>query len=395
MCLSDITYISNRLKTVVFILLLAPASVCAESLSDEQEATVPELLPVSDERVDGDVEPAGAETGSQGDEEKKSAEEKEDESSEEYNIYKKHNPDDPCDRGLDTYDYEKSWYDETQIYVNSRFCEPALWFDNFFGSDRVFAEGPAGTYIRWRNDFTYDEEEYFDFSTDLAFSVELPGLENRLRLTFESGEDEDLRDIDPESQETTSALGLQLNVTENVRSKFNINISLSPSIRLRYRYTYPVFESVTLRFTQEVQRKEAVHSARTRFDIEKLFKNQLFFRSSSEGEVSEEFDGVDWLQAFILYQRLDKKTSLSYESSASGITEPNTLATNYRLAVRFRKNFHRKWLFYEIAPEMTWPVTYDEEREEVVKDRRSKWLIFFRFEVHFGNAYKKRYEDHI
>jgi len=317
-----------------------------------------------------------------------------DEEYEEYNIYKKHNPEDPCDRGLDTYDYETSWYDDTQVYVNSQFCEPALWFDNFFGSDRVFLEGPAGTYIRWRNDFSYDEEEYFNFSTDISFSVELPGLQNRLRLTFESDEDEQLRDIAPGSnQDTTNTLGLQLDLNENTRSKFNVNVSLSPRIRFRYRYTYPVYEAVTLRLTQELQREESVHSARTLIDIEKLFKNQLFFRSSSEGKLSEEFDGVDWLQAFVLYQRLNKKTSLSYEASASGITEPSTLATNYRAAVRFRKNFHRKWLFYEISPEMTWPVTLDEDRQEI-EGRRSKWLIFFRFEVHFGNAYKKRYQDY-
>ena len=58
------------------------------------------------------------------------------------------------------------------------------------------------------------------------------------------------------------------------------------------------------------------------------------------------------------------------------------------------KNFHRKWLFYEIAPELTWPVTLDEERLEITENRRSKWLIFFRLEVHFGNASKKRYEDY-
>ncbi|MCW8942128.1 MAG: hypothetical protein OQK93_03015 [Gammaproteobacteria bacterium] len=313
---------------------------------------------------------------------------------EEYEIYRIVNPEDPCDRGLDTYTYEKSWYDETQIYVNTTFCEPALWFDNFFGSDRVFNEGAAGTYIRWRNDFTYDEEEYFDFKSNLSFSVELPGLESRLRLTFESGEDETLRDISPGQESTTSTLGLQLDVKQNERSKFNISISLSPRIRLRYRYTYPVVESITLRLTQEVQREKAVNSARTLVDFEKLFKNQLFFRSSSEGKLSEEFEGVDWLQAFVLYQRINKKTSLSYETSANGITEPLTLATNYRVAVRFRKNFHRKWLFYEIAPELTWPVTLDEERLEIAEDRRSKWLIFFRLEVHFGNASKKRYEDY-
>ena len=204
-----------------------------------------------------------------------------------------------------------------------------------------------------------------------------------------------LRDVAPGSnQESTNTLGLQLDLAENTRSKFNINVSLNPRIRLRYRYTYPVYETVTLRLTQELQRERAVHSARTLIDIEKLFKNRLFFRSSSEAKLSEEFDGVDWLQAFVLYQRINKKTSLSYETSANGITDPLTLATNYRIAVRFRKNFHRRWLFYEVSPELTWPVTLDEDRQLIVKDRRSKWLIFFRFEVHFGNAHKKRYEDY-
>jgi len=311
-----------------------------------------------------------------------------------YIIHRKNNPADPCDRGLDTYDYETSWYDETQVYVNSRFCEPALWFDNFFASDRVFREGAAGTYIRWRNEFSYDEEEAAKFNVDLSFSVELPGLQNRLRLTFEN-DDEALRDVTPGAkQNTTNSLGLQLDVAKNTRSKFNISVSFSPRIRLRYRYTYPVFSTVTLRLTQEVQREKAVNSSRTLFDFEKLFENQLFFRSSTEGKLSEEYDGVSWLQAFVLYHRVDKKASLSYEASANGVTQPRSLTLNYRLGARFRKNFHRRWLFYEIAPEMSWPLTLDARGQQIVKDRRSKWLVFFRLEVHFGNAYKKRYQDY-
>jgi len=383
-CFNDTNYYINKLKAFAFLSSFAlSATVNAQTESEQIEpvTTEPEQVKTSDTQPESGEEAPDLETTIE-------------EVLEEYEIYRIVNPEDPCDRGLDTYTYEKSWYDETQIYVNTTFCEPALWFDNFFGSDRVFNEGAAGTYIRWRNDFTYDEEEYFDFKSNLSFSVELPGLESRLRLTFESGEDETLRDISPGQESTTSTLGLQLDVKQNERSKFNISISLSPRIRLRYRYTYPVVESITLRLTQEVQREKAVNSARTLVDFEKLFKNQLFFRSSSEGKLSEEFEGVDWLQAFVLYQRINKKTSLSYETSANGITEPLTLATNYRVAVRFRKNFHRKWLFYEIAPELTWPVTLDEERLEIAEDRRSKWLIFFRLEVHFGNAAKKRYEDY-
>ena len=381
----DTNYYSNRLKAVLCIWLFAVTTMVTAQTSEQSEPILNAPEPVDTDDIESVTDEAL---------EREAAEEWSGDVVEENEIYRVVVPEDPCNRGYDTYTYEKSWYDETQVYVNSAFCEPALWFDNFFGSDRVFNEGAAGTYIRWRNDFTYDEEEYFEFKSNLSFSVELPGLENRLRLTFESGEDEALRDVSPEQESTTNTLGLQLDVKQNERSKFNVSINLSPRIRLRYRYTYPVYESITLRLTQELQREEATNSARTLIDIEKLFKNQLFFRSSSEGKLSEEFDGVDWLQAFVLYQRVNKKTSLSYEISANGITEPLTLATNYRAAVRFRKNFHRKWLFYEIAPELTWPVTLDEERQEISEDRRSKWLIFFRLEVHFGNASKKRYEDY-
>jgi len=303
----------------------------------------------------------------------------------EYEISREEHPENPCDRGFDKHFYEKRWYDETQAYINSRFCEPALWFDNFFASDRIFEEGVAGTYIRWRNDFIYDEEEHFEFETRLTASVSLPGMEKKLRLTFEGEEDEDLRDIIPgDTEETENTLGVQLDFLENARTKF----------RFRYRYTLPLTETITLRLTQEVQKEESFASARTRFDFEKLFEEQFLFRSSTQGEFSEEFDGVDWLQAFILYQRLDRRTSLSYETSAKGITEPVSKVIDYRLAFRFRKNFHRRWLFYEISPEMTWPITFDKDRLFVEQERRSKWRLFFRLEVHFGNVQKKKYTDY-
>lgn len=374
MCFKDINAGAKQMRAVVFILLSCLTHNAAIAETDEQKA--------SDAPVQEATESSAAVT-------------KKPEQAEDYTIHRRINPNDPCDRDLDTYDYETSWYDETQVYVNSRFCEPALWFDNFFASDRVFREGAAGTYIRWRNEFSYDKEDFFKFNSDVSFSVELPGLQSRLRLTFESDEDETLRDVTPgDKQNTTNSLGLQLDISKSTRSKFNISVSFSPRIRLRYRYTYPVFESVILRLTQEVQREKAVNSSRTLIDFEKLFKNQLFFRSSSEGKLSEEYAGVNWLQAFVLFQRVSKKASLSYEVSANGITQPRSLALSYRLGVRFRKNFHRPWLFYEIAPEMSWPVTLDVDQQEVVRGRRSIWLIFFRLEVHFGNAYKKRYQDY-
>jgi hypothetical protein len=312
-----------------------------------------------------------------------------------YQITRKERPDNPCERGSDVHNYKTNWYDHSQIYINTKFCEPALWFDNFFATDRLFNEGVAGTYVRWRNDFSIDEEDDFEYKLRLTVSAVLPGLEDRFRLTFEGEEDEDLRDLAPgNGDETANSLGLQVDLTENDRSKFSVSVNLSPRVRFRYRYTYPVLDETILRLTQEVQWKNGTNSARSRFDVEQPISDDFLFRSSTELKVSEEYDGVDWLQAFVMYQWVNKQTSLAYELSAEGITEPISITTDYRVGIRFRKNFHREWLFYEIVPDYTWPVTFDKDRLAIEEDRRSKWRLLFRLELHFGNAYKRRYEDY-
>ncbi len=313
----------------------------------------------------------------------------------EYSIYKKHNADSPCDRSLDTYNYEKKWYDETQIFMNSKLCQPALWFDDFFSNDRVFDDGVAGTYIRWRNEFIYDEEENFKFKMGISASLVLPGFQDRLRLTFANENNDDLRDIAPgNGEDTRNSFGLQLDLFKNVNTKFNVSINLRPRIRFRYRVEYPIDEHMRLRLTQEVQRENSVASAKTIFDIEHSFLEWLIFRSSTEIKISEDFDGYDWRQAFALFQRVNKKASLFYETSINGISKPRFMDTNYRIAVRYKQNFHRRWLFYEVVPEITWPITFDDDRVFIEKERRSKWQLLFRLEIHFGNSYKKSYRDY-
>ena len=303
---------------------------------------------------------------------------------------------DPCDRTGDKYEYEESWYDSTHAVMNTVFCEPALWFDSFYGSDRVIAE-IGGTYVRWRNDFIQTEGQGFKFRTNLNFSVELPRISQRLKLTFEGDQDQELQDVlpgTPEEQDTNT-LGLRLDVKDTDRSKFNISVSATPRIRARYRYTYPATETFLIRFTQEIQNEEGVNGARTRFDFEKAILPNKLFRATTEGFVSEEFSGVDWSQAFSLFHRLSQKGSVSYEVSAVGITQPETLVTNYRLGLRYRRNIHRDWLFFEFTPDVTWPVTLSDNRETVLVDRHSVFSILFRLEIHFANTSARKYSDYI
>ena len=305
-------------------------------------------------------------------------------------------PPDPCDRTRDSNGYDPSWYDSSHAVMNTVFCEPALWFDSFFGSDRVLEE-TGGTYVRWRNDFIQTEGQSSRFTTNLNFSVELPRISKRLQLTFEGDEDPDLQDVLPgaQTEDTGNTLGLRLDVKDTSRSKFNISVSAKPRIRARYRYTFPLSNESLIRFTQEVQNEKGVNGARTRLDFEKAFLPLRLFRATTEGFIAEDFKGVDWSQAFSLFQRLSKKSSVSYETGIVGITEPESLVTNYRVGIRYRQNIHRDWLFFEITPDVSWPVELSEDRETVVNDRHSVMSIIIRLEIHFANTSKRKYSDYI
>ena len=303
-------------------------------------------------------------------------------------------PEEACDRIKDLDEKESTWYDSAHAVMNTAFCEPAVWFDDFFASDRIFEE-VGGTYVRWRNDFIYQQEDGFDFQTNLNFSIELPRISSKIKLIFEGDEDQSLQDVLPggQTQSTNNTLGLRVDVKRTDRSKFNVSFSAKPRVRARYRYTYPARDDFIIRFTQELQNEKGVNGARSRLDLEKAFLPLKLLRSTTEFFAAEDFPGAEWAQAFSLFQRISRKKSVSYEASLVGITRPENLVTNYRLGFRYRQNIHRDWLFLEATPDITWPIDLSEDREEIIKERRSVYSLIVRLEVHFGNAKKRKYSD--
>ena len=83
------------------------------------------------------------------------------------------------------------------------------------------------------------------------------------------------------------------------------------------------------------------------------------------------------MTSLVLFHRINEKSALSYESSINGITKPYALTTDYRLGIRYRRNIYRKWLFYEIAPQVTWP------KLSSTDERHSVFAATFRLEVFF------------
>lgn len=273
------------------------------------------------------------------------------------------------------------WIDDVHTYLSVEFCKPAVWFDTFFADKRIYEEGRAGTHLRWTNDYVLTEGGNWVYTSDVHASFELPNAKNKAHIIYEGEEEESLRDIAPVQQEVPvkNELGLLYAITKSEQANFSIRVKLSPSILFRYRYTWPVSETFTARFTQELYRRDNLDGRASRLDFEKRLSKVFFLRQSNSVMHSEGFTGEQWDSGLVLYQYLTAKSALSYESSATMLSYPESYIKGSRLGVRYRRNFYRKWLFYEIVPSKNWsrPLTTDE--------REQYWEILFRLEVNFIN----------
>lgn len=290
----------------------------------------------------------------------------------------------------DESDRPVSWLDRSHSYISERLCEPAAWFDGFFGDARSFEETPIGTFIRIRNAAEWDEDGGWSHGLRVRASILLPRVSDRFRLLI--SRDEDLSgelhdDASLSDDRGRTRLGLRFIASERSRSQLDVDASvglgggsLNPEIRSRYRYVYGLTDRTLLRATQAVfwQREDGFGTT-SRLDWEWLQSRDGLLRWTGQGTASEESDGVDWRSSVVAFRQLDARSALRGEIGVFGYTRPSFEAEEYFVALRYRRQFFRRWLYYELQPQHAWPL------DEVTGKRRSDWRFTLTLEVQFEN----------
>ena len=290
----------------------------------------------------------------------------------------------------DELDRPESWLDRSHAYMSQRLCEPAAWFDGFFGDSRALEETPVGTFIRMRNALEWDQSQGWGYGLRVRANIELPRVSDRIRLLVSRDED-----ISGELRDDTSVadgddrtrLGLRFIASERQRSQLDLDGTvritrgaLNPRLRGRYRYVQGLTDTTLLRATQTVFWERADGFGTTsRLDYEWLPDRDHLIRWSGEGTFSEGSAGVDWRSSVTAFRQLDLRTALRGEVGAVGVTRPRWAAEEYFVAVRLRRQFARPWLFYEIQPERAWPLDLDSGR------RGADWRLSLTLEIQFEN----------
>ena len=254
--------------------------------------------------------------------------------------------------------------DNAYHYLNTKFCQPAVWFDSFFVDDRVTQDARAGTMVRWYHDYTVSEAGEYQYQTYLKAKVHLPFASEKLKLIFESDVEEDVLELFPEQEdELEASLGLRYDWYAREKSSFNLKVSAAPSIEMRYRYSYSFSPDTLLRFTQRVYQRKGVTGETSQIDIDYTLNPYFLLRWANIAKYDSELEGFELGSGITLYQSLSNKRALNYKASITGYDQPDEYLGNIHLSLTYRQNIYRSWLFYELTPAYDWNKDYSLKRE--------------------------------
>lgn len=277
-----------------------------------------------------------------------------------------------------------SWLDKSHAYASRSTDTLANWIDNFFGVPRADLEA-ASTSLRLLIENEWEEGEGNDDNVRLRGKVHLPRINKRLSLIFTDDEDGDSEQVDPGISAVTgkkenTKVGLQYNLQDKKRSRLDFSLGIRSSLRgkanIRYRYEVPWSERLTNRFTETLYFIDGEgFGVRSRYELDRVIDKNRLLRWANNAKFSEDTDGVNWSTRLLLGERLNNKTAVSYFVWTGGKTRPDYLTTSYGFGLRYRREFLRPWLFYELEPAYAW------KREEVEDSREGVALFTARIEI--------------
>ena len=278
---------------------------------------------------------------------------------------------------------KQTWLDDTHEYVSTSADDFANWIDHFFGSPRDDIE-TANSTLRLTLENDWEESEGSDSNVRLRGKVHLPRLNERLSLLFTDEDGETTKEEEALNELTnrpeSTRVSLQYTAKEKQRYRIDYRLGLRSSLKarasVRYRYQLPVNEKTTHRLTETLYFIDGEgFGSRTRYELDYLLKEEKLLRWSNSARFAEDTDGVEWTTQLTLGKRRGEKSAISGYTWLRGETRPEDLTTSYGVGLRYRRNFHRPWLFYELEPAYAW------KRDEIAADREGVFLFSVRLEI--------------
>ena len=285
--------------------------------------------------------------------------------------------------------------DETHAMLERNILEQTVHFDNFFGSPAAVNLRPPGYELRWRNNLRIDHGSDLTYGTGLRASFTLSKISERLRLVIaREGETDATRQslpqdpgnpgfdrTTPTTHFTNTELRYQLiqNPAMNLflGAGVRVRLPLEAFVRTRFQYTRHLGNVSLMRFGETFfLNNKSYLGETTEFSLERLYKPGTIIRWTTAGTASQEIEGLEWGSELAYIRELSPRSAVTVTAGVYSNTTNSIMNSNCQLRALYRQNFLRKWLYYEVEPEISWQRTD-------TGDIPARLAITFRLEIVF------------
>lgn len=264
--------------------------------------------------------------------------------------------------------------DVTHESIERNILNQAVRLDKFFGNAKSEHQQNTNYELRWRNSLRVEKGGDLEFGTTAMANIVLSRINERLRLIIAGGDEpEPVAPRLPEDPgnpgfdrtfqaarlvNTEVRYGLVKTPSTDVFLGAGVRLALPLEVfaRSRIQYTYTISDVSLVRFVETPFIKSIDGLGQTtEVDLEQSLTPKTLLRWANLGTISHEIKGVEWGTELSLLRELSSVSAISATGGVYGNTSIGDWVSNYRILTRYRQNFLRSWLFYEIEPELSWP----------------------------------------
>ncbi len=292
--------------------------------------------------------------------------------------------------------FEDDWpyVDASHRAISSALELTVKKIDVFFADSKVYRDA-TNSYLQLTGDVIFREQREVDLDGRVRAKVSLPKTKERLKFLIETDPQERINiegnapsappPASPDNADETDYFASlekvfpelkRWDIRPSVGIKFNSPVD--PFVRLRLRRNTN-FAKWAFRFEQNFFWFDSVGTvSNTLLEFNRELTKRMLFRSSSGATYRRETREFELSQTFTVFHTLSERRALAYETGVFGTDEPTVEASRYFVSVRYRQLIHKKWLFVELIP----AVSFSKE-----DDWGPTNSLILRFDIVFGQQY--------
>ncbi len=278
---------------------------------------------------------------------------------------------------------ESSWFDASRDYVGRIFFAPVVRLDRFFSNLSELDPDRARSYARLRSGVRFREDGKPASSIDLVAELRFPGVNrvlDRFRLVLAGAADNVVDGLytsygtsAPFSFRERSRTGnaeLRFGAYQGLRSSVDLGagvlfqLPVGAFARLRYRLAVPIRDRLVGRFsTAGFWRTDTHFGTRVDGTVEFPSNPSTMVRLGGSSTVAQrKTNGVDYSAELAVSHAFTPTAAMAFGLDGVGSSGAPVGFERYRAFVRLRRDLLRRWIFFEVEPEVAWPWTPDRGR---------------------------------